>query len=102
MIAICTELRKVSSFVFLYIRNPSALFSHSFIFLVSFELNNKHMGFIFQLGATVEEGPDYCVITPPENLNVTTIDTYDDHRMAMAFSLAACGDVPVIINEQNL
>ena len=57
------------------------------------------MGFIFQLGATVEEGPDYCVIIPPENLNVTTIDTYDDHRMAMAFSLAACGDVPVIIND---
>ena len=60
------------------------------------------MGFIFQLGATVEEGLDYCVTTPPENLNVTTTATYDDHRMAMAFSLAACGDVPVIINEQNL
>ncbi|KAI4302790.1 hypothetical protein MLD38_038497 [Melastoma candidum] len=47
-----------------------------------------------KLGATVEEGPDYCVITPPERLNVTAIDTYDDHRMAMAFSLAACADVP--------
>ncbi|KAI3855259.1 hypothetical protein MKX03_026117 [Papaver bracteatum] len=46
-----------------------------------------------KLGATVEEGPDYCVITPPEKLNVTTIDTYDEHRMAMAFSLAACSDV---------
>lgn len=54
---------------------------------------------IFQLGATVEEGPDYCVITPPEKLNVTAIDTYDDHRMAMAFSLAACGDVPVTIKD---
>ncbi|KAK2379278.1 RNA 3'-terminal phosphate cyclase/enolpyruvate transferase, alpha/beta [Trifolium repens] len=52
-----------------------------------------------KLGATVEEGPDYCVITPPEKLNVTSIDTYDDHRMAMAFSLAACGDVPVTIND---
>ncbi|MED6183147.1 hypothetical protein PIB30_035358 [Stylosanthes scabra] len=52
-----------------------------------------------KLGATVEEGPDYCVITPPEKLNVTAIDTYDDHRMAMAFSLAACGDVPVTIND---
>ncbi len=50
-----------------------------------------------KLGATVEEGPDYCVITPPEKLNVTSIDTYDDHRMAMAFSLAACADVPVTI-----
>ncbi|KAH7519592.1 hypothetical protein FEM48_Zijuj08G0053300 [Ziziphus jujuba var. spinosa] len=52
-----------------------------------------------KLGATVEEGPDYCIITPPEKLNVTAIDTYDDHRMAMAFSLAACGDVPVTIND---
>eukprot|EP01018_Ginkgo_biloba_P018239 Gb_25443 [translate_table: standard] len=52
-----------------------------------------------KLGATVEEGPDYCIITPPERLNVTSIDTYDDHRMAMAFSLAACGDVPVTIND---
>ncbi|GFP82251.1 3-phosphoshikimate 1-carboxyvinyltransferase chloroplastic [Phtheirospermum japonicum] len=52
-----------------------------------------------KLGATVEEGPDYCIITPPEKLNVTAIDTYDDHRMAMAFSLAACADVPVTIRD---
>ncbi|RDX78813.1 hypothetical protein CR513_40851 [Mucuna pruriens] len=52
-----------------------------------------------KLGATVEEGPDYCVITPPEKLNITAIDTYDDHRMAMTFSLAACGDVPVTIKD---
>ncbi|KAJ9171259.1 hypothetical protein P3X46_014649 [Hevea brasiliensis] len=52
-----------------------------------------------KLGATVEEGPDYCVITPPEKLNIAEIDTYDDHRMAMAFSLAACGDVPVTIKD---
>lgn len=52
-----------------------------------------------KLGATVEEGSDYCVITPPEKLNVTEIDTYDDHRMAMAFSLAACADVPVTIKD---
>lgn len=52
-----------------------------------------------KLGATVEEGTDYCIITPPEKLNVTAIDTYDDHRMAMAFSLAACADVPVTIND---
>lgn len=52
-----------------------------------------------KLGATVEEGSDYCVITPPEKLNVAAIDTYDDHRMAMAFSLAACADVPVTIKD---
>ncbi|XP_047315645.1 3-phosphoshikimate 1-carboxyvinyltransferase 2-like [Impatiens glandulifera] len=52
-----------------------------------------------KLGAIVEEGTDYCVITPPEKLNVTAIDTYDDHRMAMAFSLAACSDVQVTIKD---
>ncbi|GAB2296131.1 3-phosphoshikimate 1-carboxyvinyltransferase 2 [Dionaea muscipula] len=53
-----------------------------------------------KLGATVEEGPDYCMITPPpEKLNVISIDTYDGHRMAMAFSLAACADVPVTIKD---
>ncbi|EIE21051.1 3-phosphoshikimate 1-carboxyvinyltransferase [Coccomyxa subellipsoidea C-169] len=52
-----------------------------------------------KLGAQVEEGRDYCVITPPEKLKRVAIDTYDDHRMAMAFSLAACGDVPVTIND---
>ncbi|KAF8732770.1 hypothetical protein HU200_015107 [Digitaria exilis] len=59
-----------------------------------------HLLFAFcQLGASVEEGPDYCIITPPEKLNVTAIDTYDDHRMAMAFSLAACAEVPVTIRD---
>ncbi|CAI0436821.1 unnamed protein product [Linum tenue] len=52
-----------------------------------------------KLGATVEEGPDYCIITPPEKLLIAEIDTYDDHRMAMAFSLAACADVPVTIRD---
>ncbi|KAJ8632236.1 hypothetical protein MRB53_025572 [Persea americana] len=51
-----------------------------------------------KLGAEVEEGPDFCIINPPEKLNVTEIETFDDDRMAMAFSLAACGDVPVTIN----
>ena len=50
------------------------------------------------MGAEVEEGPDFCIINPPEKLNVTEIETFDDDRMAMAFSLAACGDVPVTIN----
>jgi len=41
-----------------------------------------------KLGATVEEGADYITITPPETIAAATIDTYDDHRMAMCFSLA--------------
>ncbi|MCA1246995.1 3-phosphoshikimate 1-carboxyvinyltransferase [Massilia sp. MS-15] len=42
-----------------------------------------------KLGAEVEEGADYLRITPPEQLKPATIATYDDHRMAMCFSLAS-------------
>jgi 3-phosphoshikimate 1-carboxyvinyltransferase len=41
-----------------------------------------------KLGATVQEGEDYIRITPPETIKPAAIDTYDDHRMAMCFSLA--------------
>lgn len=50
-----------------------------------------------KLGAIVEEGQDYCIITPPKHLTSAAIETYDDHRMAMAFSLAACGGLPITI-----
>ncbi|MDQ1919413.1 3-phosphoshikimate 1-carboxyvinyltransferase [Massilia pseudoviolaceinigra] len=43
-----------------------------------------------KLGAIVVEGPDFISVTPPEGeLRAATIDTYDDHRMAMCFSLAS-------------
>ena len=45
-----------------------------------------------KLGATVEEGADYIAVTPPasaEAWRAASIHTYDDHRMAMCFSLAA-------------
>ena len=45
-----------------------------------------------KLGATVEEGPDYICITPPASVaewKAASIHTYDDHRVAMCFSLAA-------------
>jgi 3-phosphoshikimate 1-carboxyvinyltransferase len=42
-----------------------------------------------KLGATVEEGADYLRITPPAQIRAASIDTYDDHRMAMCFSLAS-------------
>jgi len=53
-----------------------------------------------KVGATVEEGADFIRVTPPAKLipNVA-IDTYDDHRMAMCFSLVALGGVPVRIND---
>lgn len=53
-----------------------------------------------KLGADVEEGADYLRITPPATLRRdAAIDTYDDHRMAMCFSLASLGGVPVRIND---
>ena len=42
-----------------------------------------------KLGAVVEEGSDYLRVVPPAAITPATIDTYDDHRMAMCFSLAS-------------
>ncbi|MDP3248287.1 MAG: bifunctional 3-phosphoshikimate 1-carboxyvinyltransferase/cytidylate kinase [Polaromonas sp.] len=42
-----------------------------------------------KLGASVEEGADYIRITPPHQWQTAAIHTYDDHRVAMCFSLAA-------------
>ena len=53
-----------------------------------------------KLGAAVEEGSDWIAVSPPPTLNPgVAIDTYDDHRMAMCFSLAALAGVPVRIND---
>ncbi|MGF1725477.1 3-phosphoshikimate 1-carboxyvinyltransferase [Photobacterium nomapromontoriensis] len=52
-----------------------------------------------KVGAGIEEGEDYIIITPPAKLKHAAIDTYDDHRMAMCFSLVALGDTPVTIND---
>jgi 3-phosphoshikimate 1-carboxyvinyltransferase len=52
-----------------------------------------------KLGATVEEGADYIRITPPAQFRDAAIDTYDDHRIAMCFSLAAFGGAGVRIND---
>jgi 3-phosphoshikimate 1-carboxyvinyltransferase len=53
-----------------------------------------------KLGATVEEGHDYISITPPEKISPNAvIDTYDDHRMAMCFSLVSLAGVPITIND---
>lgn len=55
-----------------------------------------------KVGATVIEGEDYITMTPPEALTQNAeIDTYDDHRMAMCFSLVSLGGVPVTINDPN-
>jgi 3-phosphoshikimate 1-carboxyvinyltransferase len=53
-----------------------------------------------KLGATVEEGADCLAVSPaPTFVAGAVIDTYDDHRMAMCFSLAALGGVTVTIND---
>ena len=52
-----------------------------------------------KVGATVEEGTDFIRITPPIQIFHAAIDTYDDHRMAMCFSLAAFGGAGVRIND---
>lgn len=52
-----------------------------------------------KVGATVEEGEDYIVVEPPAQLTHAAIDTYNDHRIAMCFSLVALSDIPVTIND---
>jgi 3-phosphoshikimate 1-carboxyvinyltransferase len=52
-----------------------------------------------KLGAQVEAGADWLSVTGPTMLREATIDTYDDHRIAMCFSLAATGGVPVHIRD---
>lgn len=52
-----------------------------------------------KVGAEVEEGEDYLIVTPPAKLAHAAIDTYDDHRIAMCFSLVALSDTPVTIND---
>lgn len=53
-----------------------------------------------KFGAVVEEGADYLKISPPKQPNENVaVDTYDDHRMAMCFSLVTLGGVPVRIND---
>ncbi|NSX05136.1 3-phosphoshikimate 1-carboxyvinyltransferase [Cupriavidus gilardii] len=54
-----------------------------------------------KLGADVEAGHDYLRIAPPVQWRTPAdgIDTYDDHRMAMCFSLATFGPLPIRIND---
>jgi 3-phosphoshikimate 1-carboxyvinyltransferase len=53
-----------------------------------------------ELGAQVEAGSDFLRISPPSAFKENVlVHTYDDHRMAMSFSLAALGGVPVRIDD---
>jgi 3-phosphoshikimate 1-carboxyvinyltransferase len=54
-----------------------------------------------KLGATVEAGDDWLRVAPLARFKAASIDTYDDHRMAMCFALAAFGGAPVTINDPD-
>ena len=54
-----------------------------------------------KVGAEVEEGEDYILITPPDQLKHASIATYNDHRMAMCFSLVALSDTAVTIEDPD-
>jgi len=59
-----------------------------------------------KVGAIVEEGADYIVVNAPPSSSQWQspsegIDTYDDHRMAMCFSLAVFGPNALKINDPN-
>ena len=52
-----------------------------------------------KLGVEVEEGHDFIRVTPAASLKHAEIDTYNDHRIAMCFSLVSLSDTPVTIND---
>jgi 3-phosphoshikimate 1-carboxyvinyltransferase len=54
-----------------------------------------------KFGAQVDERPDGLRITPPARLCAATVDTYDDHRMAMSLALATLGGVAVRVNDPD-
>ncbi len=52
-----------------------------------------------KLGAQVTEAQDFISITPPVTVLPAAIDTYNDHRIAMCFSLAAFASDGIVIND---
>ena len=54
-----------------------------------------------KLGAAVDEGPDWIAITAPARWQAAAIHTYDDHRIAMCFSLAAFNSLAVAQGSQS-
>jgi 3-phosphoshikimate 1-carboxyvinyltransferase len=52
-----------------------------------------------KLGGKVATGPDWLAVAGPAAVHAAEIDTYDDHRIAMCFALAAAGGVPVVIRD---
>ncbi|TBR44809.1 3-phosphoshikimate 1-carboxyvinyltransferase [Marinomonas agarivorans] len=54
-----------------------------------------------KLGAQVEEGEDFITVQPLDTVQHVAIDTYNDHRIAMCFSLVAFSSSQVTINDPD-
>lgn len=52
-----------------------------------------------RLGATIDERPDGLTIHPPKQIKPATLDTYDDHRMAMSLALVGLRVPGVVIRD---
>lgn len=54
-----------------------------------------------KIGSIVTEGKDFLSIIPPRSFKYSSIDTYNDHRIAMCFSLISLSDIGVKILNPN-
>jgi 3-phosphoshikimate 1-carboxyvinyltransferase len=54
-----------------------------------------------KVGAVVEEGDDWLRVAPPAQFRTASIATYDDHRMAMCFSLVSLAGIPIAIEDPD-
>ena len=54
-----------------------------------------------KVGAIVEEGEDFISVTPAP-IKHAAVDTYDDHRIAMCFSLVSFDPVSITINDPQV
>ncbi|AYN24755.1 3-phosphoshikimate 1-carboxyvinyltransferase [Buchnera aphidicola] len=54
-----------------------------------------------KIGAIVKEGKDFLSVTPPDIFKFAEIDTYNDHRIAMCFSLICLSGISVSILNPN-
>ncbi len=54
-----------------------------------------------KLGAKVDESPAGLRIHPPKEIKPASIDTYNDHRMAMSFALVGLKIPGVVINDHE-
>jgi len=56
---------------------------------------------LIKIGSIVEEGKDFLAISPPVVFKYSDIETYNDHRIAMCFSLVSLSDIGVNILNPN-